>query len=96
MKKKIIMGLFVLTAVIGMGFAGDDYYNCGMHIKSTNKLKSNRTLREKCPQCKQNNEKAADYDKARDAYCPLDKSQQTVDIYEYLNCDTYNNESNNN
>ena len=25
MKKKIIMGLFVLTAVIGMGFAFDEY-----------------------------------------------------------------------
>lgn len=28
MKKKIIMGLFVLTAVIGMGFANDDLTNC--------------------------------------------------------------------
>lgn len=96
MKKKIVMGLFVLTAVIGMGFAGDDYYNCGMHIKSTNKLKNNRTLTEKCPQCKQNNETAELYEKSRDAYCTIDPSRQTVDMYNLLNCDTYNNNSNNN
>lgn len=28
MKKKIIMGLFVLATVIGMGFANDDLTNC--------------------------------------------------------------------
>ena len=28
MKKKIVMGLFVLTAVIGMGFADDELTNC--------------------------------------------------------------------
>lgn len=96
MKKKIVMGLFVLATVIGMGFAGDDYYNCGMHIKSTNKLKINRTLREKCPQCKQNNETADLYEKKRDEFCTRDKSQQPVDMYEFFNCETYNNESNNN
>lgn len=96
MKKKIFMGLFVLATVIGMGFAGDDYYNCGMHIKSTNKYNFNRTLKEKCPQCKQNNEKADRYDKTRDAFCTKDPSQQTVDMYNLLDCDNYNNESNNN
>ena len=96
MKKKIFMGLFVLATVIGMGFAGDDYYNCGMHIKSTNKYNFNRTLKEKCPQCKQNNEKAETLDKVRDAFCTKDPSQQTVDMYNLLDCDNYNNESNNN
>lgn len=96
MKKKIIMGLFVLTAVIGMGFAGNVYYNCGRHIKSTTKSNSNRISSEKCPQCEQDSEDATTYRKGRDEYCTRDKKQQTVDMYNFFKCDQYNNTSDNN
>lgn len=95
MKKKIIMGLFVLATVIGMGFAGNVYYNCGRHVKSTNSTNSNRRSGIICPECEQDSKKADDYDKVRDAYCTQDSKQQTVDMYNLLNCKDYNNESNN-
>lgn len=57
MKKKIIMGLFVLTAVIGMGFAAS-YYACGC-VKNRNGNESGNVYY-KCKKCTEQDANYAD------------------------------------
>lgn len=55
MKKKIVMGLFVLATVIGMGFAGTKTieYSCGhKEVKTVDgNIKTSFSSSSKCPDC---------------------------------------------
>ena len=91
MKKKIIMGLFVLTAVIGMGFAATKYA-CG-HVKFTS---GSVMLKEKCPTCKQQDADYADrFRKKQAEICTKSDTELTVQDYNDYDCGTYRNSNNN-
>lgn len=93
MKKKIIMGLFVLATVIGMGFAATRYA-CG-HVKSQ---KGSLKLMEKCPECKKVDDHANKFEILRAEVCTKPDDELTVKDSNFYECDTYNNNnaSNNN
>lgn len=97
MKKKIFMGLFVLTAVIGMGFAAS-YYACG-HVKNRNGNK-NDNVYYKCKECTEQDANYADrFKKKQDEICTQPDDKLTVKDYNDYDCKTYrenNNNSNNN
>ncbi len=93
MKKKIIMGLFVLTAVIGMGFAAS-YYACGC-VKNRNGNESGNVYY-KCKKC---TEQDADYAdrlrKKQPEVCTQPDDKLTVKDYNDYDCKTYRENNNN-
>lgn len=92
MKKKIIMGLFVLATVIGMGFAGTKYYSCGHRAGSTKG--SDVYLTTLCSNCKNKQDKdyANQFRKEQDEHC----SKPNVGAAEkdFYRCDEYNKSNN--
>lgn len=97
MKKKIIMGLFVLTAVIGMGFAAS-YYACGC-VKNRNGNQRDNVYY-KCKKCtEQDSGHANKFEILQAEVCTKPDDELTVKESNFYECDTYNNnnnESNNN
>lgn len=108
MKKKIIMGLFVLATVIGMGFAGTTYYYCGHKAGRTKG--SDVFLTTLCSECedkqkqkdkqnKQDKDYADRLRKLQSEVCTQPDDKLTVKEYNDYDCKTYrenNNNSNNN
>lgn len=90
MKKKIIMGLFVLATVIGMGFA-TSYYACGC-VKNR---QGSGKVSYKCDKCKQTDGYADRFRKKQAEICTKPDKELTVQDYNDYDCGTYRNSNNN-
>lgn len=93
MKKKIVMGLFVLATVIGMGFA-TSYYACG-HVKNRNGNK-NDNVYYKCKKCTvQDADYSGRFKKKQAEVCTQPDDKLTVKENNEYDCETYRKSNNN-